>query len=358
MAFSSISRARLFQFACLLLCLLPAITAQSSPTDAIFDPFNVYNVTYKTVHAHPIEASVLIPKNLKAGTYPVAVNIHGGFFIAADRLFPSFFPQWLMKLAVDNGAIIVSADYRLFATPHGLEDVNSDLEDFWTWTRGKGLKSAIAEHAPGYQLDFGKTLVTGGSAGGYGAAQLALSHTDDINLLALFYPMVDVGSSHWRNPLPPNTTVPLHVPTESLSSLEDTKATIKQWQKAADAGAVITEAGMDRFLFGASLAVNGLFWKLFDPLGKIGRKELPMDRLRAGGKFPKRVWVAHGTNDSAVPISESEDMVKVLERKECSKVVFDVEEGADHGFDGAWDLNSEDIRKKLKWVMDGWRGKN
>ena len=99
------------------------------PDDSKFDPFNIskqreslyalrnvhllIETRYKTVSGHDIRAAVLMPKDLKPGSRPVIINVHGGLFSTAHSLFAPFFAPWAINLALDHDAIIVSAGYRL-----------------------------------------------------------------------------------------------------------------------------------------------------------------------------------------------------------------------------------------------------
>jgi cephalosporin-C deacetylase-like acetyl esterase len=53
--------------------------------DARYEPFNAYDFIYKFIHDIAIPATVLVPKNLSPGKYPVLVRWHGGFLITGAR---------------------------------------------------------------------------------------------------------------------------------------------------------------------------------------------------------------------------------------------------------------------------------
>ena len=146
--------------------------------------------------------------------------MHGGFFATAHSLFAPFFAPWALKLALDHGAIIVSADYRLLPTPNGVADQLEDLEDFWQWYRSS-LPLVLQREAPGHEIDYERTLLIGGSAGGYYAAQLAMSHADEISALGLTYPAVDLRDEMWtKGPVEGAPTV-LRFPLDEMASRED-----------------------------------------------------------------------------------------------------------------------------------------
>lgn len=105
------------------------------------------------------------------------------------RLFAPFFAPWVLRLELENSAIIVSADYRLLPSANGVADVLEDLEDFWQWTRSD-LPEVLDRQAPGHSTDFSRVLLTGSSAGGYCVIQLALSHPNDISRLQSRIPLL------------------------------------------------------------------------------------------------------------------------------------------------------------------------
>lgn len=105
-------------------------------------------------------------------------------------LFSPFFAPWVLKLALENSAIVMSPDHRLLPSKNVVADVIQDLEDVWKWMRSD-LHIVLGKHVPGISIDLSHTLITGGSAGGYGAIQLALSHPNEISAVAIAYPLVD-----------------------------------------------------------------------------------------------------------------------------------------------------------------------
>lgn len=153
-------------------------------------------IRYKVFDGHEIKAAVLIPHSLPKGSHHVILNVHGGFWMTAHALFAPFFPKFEVRLALQHSAIIISPDYRLLPTKNGMLDIMEDLDDFWDWSRSQ-LPAVLGRAAPGYALDFSRLLVSGGSAGGYCAAQIALSRPDKISAVALLYPALDMEDRHW-----------------------------------------------------------------------------------------------------------------------------------------------------------------
>jgi acetyl esterase/lipase len=240
---------------------------------------------YKTVSGHEIKAAVLIPETLKPGLHPVIVNIHGGFFSTAHSLFAAFFAPWALKLAIDHGAIIVSADYRLLPTSNGIADQLEDLEDFWQWYRSD-LPSVLRRNAAGFEVDYKHALLMGGSAGGYYAAQVAMSHPDEIAALALAYPAVDLRDQVWIDGPAEGAPTVLRFPAEEIPSKDEALAWVAEKRKT-----VASKGGFERTSFLVALTQYGVFaQEMLEHNGvKLRTEDLPLERLKAGAKLPKAV---------------------------------------------------------------------
>lgn len=133
------------------------------PDESIFDSYNIHEETI-TTSSYPIPTAVLIPKHLKPGLHPVIYHLHGGFFVMAHGLFAPGWEKWMHKLAMKQGAIVVSPDHRLLPSKNGIADVLEDIENGWAWMK-RELNGVVGEKAPGFEVDLGRVLVTGGSAG-------------------------------------------------------------------------------------------------------------------------------------------------------------------------------------------------
>lgn len=240
---------------------------------------------YKTVSNHGIKAAVLIPKDLKPGLHPVIVNIHGGFFSTAHSLFAPFFAPWALNLALDHDAIVVSADYRLLPTQNGIADQLEDLEDFWRWYRDD-LPSVLKDKTAGIEIDYKRALLMGGSAGGYYAAQLAMSHPDEISALALTYPAVDLRDGIWNDGPPEGAPTVLRFPAKEMPSKEEALAWVAEKRET-----IASKGGFERTPFLVALTQCGLFGQqMFEHGGvELQSEHLPLDRLAAGAKLPKAV---------------------------------------------------------------------
>ncbi|CAI6261725.1 unnamed protein product [Periconia digitata] len=321
------------------------------PDDSVFEPFDIFEETYKTVDSHEIKAAVLTPKNLAKGLHPVIVNIHGGFFATAHSLFAPFFPPWVLKLSLDHGAIIVSPDYRLLPSANGIADQLEDLEDFWAWSRD-ALPSILQNHATGFELDYSRCLLTGGSAGGYFAAQLAISHPDDISTVAMTYPAVDLLDEMWiKGPAKGAPTV-LRFPQEQIVSREKALAWVREKRKT-----VASKGGFEVTPFAVSLTQHVLFAsEMLEYDGvKLQQEHLPLARLQAGGKLPPNVYIIHGDDDSVVYLRQSEAFVELVRSKLPETTLrFDIAKGHDHAFDMEPSYWEPYAKEAMDFVVKGW----
>lgn len=117
------------------------------------------------------------------------IAYHGGGLCGGARDHYEYQSAWLPAWAGRNNAIVLSPDYRLFPQASA-KDIIDDVHSLWNWVQSL-LTSTIAQLAPGHHVDLSRIIVEGGSAGGFTAVHLALSHPSDIRAAILVYPMVD-----------------------------------------------------------------------------------------------------------------------------------------------------------------------
>ena len=117
------------------------------------------------------------------------IAYHGGGLIGGARDHYEYQSSWLPAWAARNNAIVLSPDYRLLPRASA-QDVIDDVNSLWNWVQ-LSLTTTLAQLTPGHHVDLSRILVEGGSAGGFTAAHLALSHPDKIRAAILVYPMVD-----------------------------------------------------------------------------------------------------------------------------------------------------------------------
>lgn len=178
----------------------------------------------------------------------------------------------------------MSPDYRLLPSANGVADVLEDLEDFWQWTRTH-LAGVVGSHVPGHSIDLSRLLLTGNSAGGYCAIQLALSYPNDISAVAIAYPLLDPKDDVFvKGPAAGDPTI-LRFPLKDMPSKDVVLASVDEARKT-----VTSKAELERTPFAVGATQYGLFdSKIFDS-SSVNRPDfLPIERIRAGSKLPKKL---------------------------------------------------------------------
>jgi acetyl esterase/lipase len=311
--------------------------------------------SYVTHDNTPVKAHVLISKGLPSGEHPLIINWHGGGLIVGSALFTPFFPTWLLPFTQSKSAILISPDYTLLPSPNGLADITADIELLWKWVQ-ESLPTVLAARAPSHKVDLSRVLINGGSAGGYLAASLALSHPKEIRAVALAYPMLDFDSDFYQLGTAaigaPNV---FHAPDSSFPSEEDTRATLAKLR----AGPVVAEGGVDRMGAFGAFTRAGMMPELFDPKGTL-KNEIdvwPVRRVRAGVKLPPRVWIMHGDQDTAVDVDGSRVFSAEAKKAlaDSVEVRLDIVSGMDHGFDATpTPAVQEMLQGGTEWLAEVW----
>ncbi len=175
-----------------LLCVvLPSMGAQQP--NIVGKP-----VVYKTVDGKALTLYISSPTD-DAATHAAIVFLHGGGWTMGS---PAQFNDQATWLAA-HGMVAISVQYRLVPRPPGSvtpEICVEDTKSAFRWVRA---------HAKELKIDPDKIVGSGGSAGGYLAANAALvpgwdAKTDDLsispkpNALVLFFPVVDITGARAR----------------------------------------------------------------------------------------------------------------------------------------------------------------
>lgn len=85
--------------------------------------------------------------------------------VTGSSLFPGWFSKWVLDFAAENGAVIISPDYRLLPEIKG-RDILSDLRAFWSWVQSGGPQRHLAAVGQSkVSLDITRLLLLGESAG-------------------------------------------------------------------------------------------------------------------------------------------------------------------------------------------------
>ena len=159
-----------------------------------WESLKAHTFTFSTTAAGTaLQADIYPPSGLPPGPHPLVIAYHGGGLIAGGRSFFPFQAAWLPAYASNSNAIIISPDYRKLPQASGREIID-DVNAFWSWLHDssvKGFQAQLTHLEPTHSVDSSRILIEGGSAGGFCAAHLMLSHPDEIRAAILIYPALD-----------------------------------------------------------------------------------------------------------------------------------------------------------------------
>ncbi|KAK5120213.1 hypothetical protein LTR85_006419 [Meristemomyces frigidus] len=323
-----------------IMCASPNQVANATPLPAIsakFSAFNLVDVVYKSVDDTPIQASILIPKDIKPRKHPLMIRWHGGFLVTGNRLFQDWYPQWTLDLALKHQAIIVTPDHRLMPEATGL-DILQDVKDFFTWLLTPGN---MAQHMRNsVEVDLHNILMNGESAGGWLAWQSAVLHPERIAAVVAHYPMLDMHAPQFMEKYekqlftPPAPQLPVHILDDFLQNLKGNEVvTSATPPERLPLGLVILQQGRTAEFFGTD------------------RSLYPLDMLDDMTSMPP-TWILHGKDDSAVPVQGTRNYAAELHRKlPEARLHLSLEEG-EHGFDNHGP-NGEPASLETDWVKKG-----
>ncbi|KAJ5728224.1 hypothetical protein N7493_004554 [Penicillium malachiteum] len=297
-----------------------------------YKDFHVHHETYKIVSGHSVELTILVPKFLVENgelseKTPIIAEFHGGFLVGGNRLFSPWFPDWLVELAFSRRAIVITPDYRLLPEANG-HDILEDLSDFWKWF-SENLETKLAGYHPEAKIqpDFDRILATGGSAGGWLISQSMFLHPEiNIQAAILPYPMINLRDRFWaekyEKPIFGLPTLPFAMVEAHLqNSPPNAVVTVD--------GDIEKVGGLTRIPLGVSMVQNGKFLDFFGRETEL----FPFENLPRAERVSPFVWVFHGKQDSAVPVSGSEKFVADIQKYQPNvDVRLDLQDG-EHGFD-------------------------
>ena len=317
-----------------------------------FDDFNVLTTSYKRIGQHDISLNVVYEKGLssKSAAQPVIIRFHGGGLVAADSMFPDFFGFWLLELAKKNQAVIVSANHRLLPESNA-SDILEDLDDVWKWVQSS-LRPFLKEKSEAaLDCDLKRILVTGESAGGYLAVQLAIDHSDEIRTFFAQYPMIDMKSRWFTESFEKSV---FGIPQLPSTTVDDHLTQVKAREKLAGNQKIVvtSDPKLQRGPLMFCMIQQGLFRDYFDV--NNGRL-FPIDRLEDGERLPSAgglIW--HGEKDSVVPLAGSVRFRDTVQKYNPDvKVLLEVRPG-EHGFDTTAKMSDDWVDGATKEFIAAW----
>lgn len=244
-----------------------------------------------------------------------------------------------------NNAIMVSADYRLLPESNGLE-ILSDIQDFWSWLRDS-FPSYLATVNLSISADMGKIILHGASAGGYLAAQSALSLAPQGTLKAVIatYPMIDLADP-WYS-VASTTRSPFGTPQLPVSVLTE------HLEKMVPGQAVTSATPPDRLALAIVAVQQGKFPSLLKSDDDSLFPLRVLEKLSGDEEVPF-LFVFAGKEDSAVPYTETTVLAEKWEAKFGKGSVLAKIETGDHGLDAEATLETAWLKEGLNVVTKKW----
>lgn len=265
---------------------------------------------YKTVGRLPIRLDVHRADDGRMR--PVAVWIHGGALINGHREGVS---QRVNQALLRRGYAVVSIDYRL-APETKLPEIVADVEDAFKWIR------ANAENE--FSGDAARLPVLGGSAGGYLTFMTGYRVEPRPAVLVPFWGYGDVLGDWYTKPSP---------------HARHRRVTVTREQALAQVGGPPIADSRDRpgdgGLFYVYCRQQGTWPQLvsgFDPHTEAEKFTPYLPVKNVTRDYPP-TYMVHGTDDTDVPVEQSELMAEQLRQHGVRHKLARVP-GAEHGLAG------------------------
>ncbi|KAK9365607.1 Alpha/Beta hydrolase [Lipomyces kononenkoae] len=321
-----------------------------------FSRFTIIQGSYKRVGVQDLRVDIMVPRTSLEGKRPVIVRFHGGYLVNGDALFPDWFPNWVLDLAYRHAAIIVSPNYRLIPEATGLQ-ILDDIEDFWKWLHSPALTGLLSNQSSlsnTLELDLGRIITAGESAGGLLSIQTALSHPDEIRACTAAYPVVDIEDRYFSAafekvilgaPQFPESIVTDHV--ENMVPGSVVSSSIPPARIPLMLG-IVQQGRLLEFYMREATSDEDV--KRLLPMRRIEDADA---KLPAGGLF-----INHGAQDTAVPLEGSEKFVAKIRtlmkgKQGADNVTLTIQDG-DHGYDTQTTLDEDWVQDGLKAVVSAW----
>ncbi|OCK74973.1 putative polyketide synthase [Lepidopterella palustris CBS 459.81] len=311
-----------------------------------FDAFDRIDLVYHVVHDHPLQASILTPKELSGQSskqLPVVVFWHGGGFIVGDRLYEPWWSEWLIEFALSQSVMIITADYRLMPEATGA-DILDDIEAFWNW-----LYDTLPLIADSWtaQPDLNRILCVGQSSGGCMAVQSALLRPDmNIKAIVSMYAPLHRAVPYFTVPQPRKIMgAPPFPPRQA-------EAKIRSYIKSMPPEAVRTTGDpTDMWELLRCILQQGWLPRLID-----ARPDARLDifaMMEQTNVLPP-IWFIHGEQDSVVPPICSTAFIEKMETVLPRVPVLFSKKAGEHAFEATLTMKEPWIAEGCKFLMSFW----
>ena len=267
--------------------------------------------TYKTVGGLDIRADV--HRGADKTTRPVAVWIHGGALINGGR---ERVPPGVKDPLIEAGFAVVSIDYRL-APETKMPLIIEDVEDAFTWIRGKG---------PGlFGADPERIGVLGSSAGGYLTLTAGFRVTPAPQALVSFWGYGDLIGPWYSAPSPHERHRRVKL-TRAQALAEVNGPPIANSNDRKGNGSAFYQHCRQHGIWPSQ--VSG-----WDPVAEADKFVPYMPVRNVSRSYPPTLMI-HGTADTDVPYEQSVMMADEFRKHGVEHRLITVED-AEHGLAGA-----------------------
>ena len=289
-----------------------------------FAPFTRIDLPYRTINDVPLKVTILIPSSISTSPktlekkHPLMVRWHGGGFVVGHRMYEPWFAHWLLDLALDHEAIILTPDYRLLPESNG-SDILSDVAHFWRWVQDELPQYMERESLP--RPDVSNVLCCGESSGGFISVYCAL-HLDSMLLLQQDDLPGSRRDDNAKERLRIRAVISISAPLDATAPEykvprprvfmgrsppppRQALAKIRAYIKAIPPGSIRTggEPTADMWELLLCIAQQAFLPRLFGMgAGEGGRSTLEgiMETLDRRDKRMVPAWIVHGMNDTMV----------------------------------------------------------
>lgn len=269
----------------------------------------MHTYVYKRVGECDIKLDVYSnSQGASARLRPVVITFHGGALITGGR-YP--IPMDMFAPLIEKGFVVVSPDYRL-APETKLPEIIADACDAYQWIR---------QHGPDlFQGDPDRIGVHGGSAGGYLALMTGCRAQPKPKALVSHFGYGNIRADWYAKPDPFYRTRPLVDKDAAYRAVgEGVPCGFPQGPRRGDFYLYCRQQGL------WCNEVAGI-----DPLARPEALDAFCPAFNVTPDYPPTL-LAHGTDDTDVPYSQSVEMAEALKKAD---VVYELVtlEGAGHGF--------------------------
>ncbi|EIN13448.1 alpha/beta-hydrolase [Punctularia strigosozonata HHB-11173 SS5] len=291
---------------------------------------------YSRVGDLEIKIDVYVPET--TGEAPIVLWYHGGGLTSGSR-DDDLLPTWLLDASLARRWIFVSADYRLLVPCTGHDELD-DIRALSSFLSSDVFRAAL----PAGLTPSGATLVSGGSAGSYMALQYALHASPKPKAVLNLFGMVDLLAPHqllgrsggirffggFRASFPGLDSLLANATPCAESAVRAPSFTCADGRHHLTMhktqNGLATDYLTGRPGFGRALAQLPTLDARVAALDDRDRVLFPLIRAH---ELPPTISV-HGTEDSAVPLSDSEHLKKLLDEAGIKNELIPVP-GAEHG---------------------------